>query len=114
MAHSKRLETVRFFHLDGSYCQELVPWEKMLFNPDACMPHSFNRYTEHTYSVLGKFLDQELANFFCKGPDSKYIKFCEPYVISAICSCFFSNPLKYKKQFLVWESSKNKLQTIVC
>ena len=74
MAHSKRLETFRFSRVDGSYCQELVPWEKMLFNPGACMPHSFNRYTEHTYSVLGKFLDQELANFFCKGPDSKYFR----------------------------------------
>lgn len=42
------------------------------------------------FESIGTFLKQELANFLCKGPDSKCFKLCRPYssvTTTQLCHC---------------------------
>lgn len=48
------------------------------FIPDSCISyfiHSYNRHLLNIYWVSGIALGQELKNFFCKWPNSKYFGF---------------------------------------
>lgn len=42
---------------------------------------------------MGRAFSLELANFFCKVPDSKYFRFCE---LCSLCHKFSSLPLQHK------------------
>ena len=56
---------------------------------------------EHFWAVsFGSLLSvpgttvQEWANFFCKGPDSKYFRPCGPHKFSVTCTSLFLQPFK--------------------
>lgn len=95
MAHSGKTRSpgslFACFLLSAINSKDLDPLQHM----GACI-YSFSEHVE-PLPYMGKFLDQDPANFFYKGPDSNYFRLCGLHMVSVTCSSVFSIPFLYFK-----------------